>query len=375
MLVAFGGVVVDHVENHFEVGIVQVRDHLLEFGNLATGQITRVRGEERDAVVAPIVGHAFLQQMLIVDEGMDRQQLDGGHAKFANVLEHVVDHQAAESAAQVFRHRRVTHADAAHVGFINDGLVPRHADAMVIAPGVRRVDDLALGHEWRAVAFVETEVGVGVADGVAEQRFRPFKLANQLFGVRVDQQFVVIEAMAVGRVIRTINAVAVNQPRMRIRQVAVVDLIGVFRQLDALEFDFSGVVENAQLDLGGVGGKQSKVHPQTIPGRTEREGQAFTDSRRLGVRNGFGFLWTGHDCSCKKRVSSGNEISLWERACSRKRRHIRHLRELTHRIREQARSHRGLDFSPAVGRGFLQGAKTPYGEQARHSVVQFNNRV
>ncbi len=33
--------------------------------------------------------------------------------------------------------------------------------------------------------------------------------------------------------------------------------------------------------------------------------------------------------------------SMWERACSRRRRASQHLIELIHRIREQARSHRG----------------------------------
>ncbi|EJL04359.1 brain expressed, associated with Nedd4 isoform 1 [Pseudomonas fluorescens Q2-87] len=32
---------------------------------------------------------------------------------------------------------------------------------------------------------------------------------------------------------------------------------------------------------------------------------------------------------------------MWERACSRRRRHIHHQGKLTHRYREQARSHRG----------------------------------
>ncbi len=51
-----------------------------------------------------------------------------------------------------------------------------------------------------------------MADGVAEQRLGPFQFANQLLGVGVDQQFVVVEAVAVGRVIRAIDAVAVDQP-------------------------------------------------------------------------------------------------------------------------------------------------------------------
>ncbi len=40
---------------------------------------------------------------------------------------------------------------------------------------------------------------------------------------------------------------------------------------------------------------------------------------------------------------------LWERACSRRRRHIQHLCKLTHRYREQARSHKELRLPTASG--------------------------
>ncbi|MNS14821.1 hypothetical protein D3C72_464460 [compost metagenome] len=236
--------------------------------------------------------------MLVIDEGMDRQQFDGGHAEFADMFEHIIDHQPGEGASQILGDGRVAHADAAHVGLVNDRLVPRHADAMVVAPGVRRVDDLAFGHEWRAVALIETEVGVRVTDGVAEQRLGPLQFADQLFGVRIDQQLVVVETMAVGRVVRTVDAVAVDQPRMGVGQVAVVDLVGVFRQFDAFDLHFAGVVENAQFDLGGVGGKQGEIDTQPIPGRTQRKGQSFTDTRGLGLGCWCVFLWTGHKCSC-----------------------------------------------------------------------------
>ncbi|QCY10119.1 hypothetical protein ELQ88_04560 [Pseudomonas sp. MPC6] len=38
-------------------------------------------------------------------------------------------------------------------------------------------------------------------------------------------------------------------------------------------------------------------------------------------------------------------LSLWERACSRRHRHIQHRRWLVHRFREQARSHRMCTLS------------------------------
>ncbi|PRB55236.1 hypothetical protein CQ009_08810 [Pseudomonas sp. MYb2] len=39
---------------------------------------------------------------------------------------------------------------------------------------------------------------------------------------------------------------------------------------------------------------------------------------------------------------------LWERACSRRGRHIQHRCRLIHRFREQARSHRVLDSARTI---------------------------
>ncbi|MCY1452855.1 hypothetical protein D9M71_698110 [compost metagenome] len=50
---------------------MQVRDHFLELGDLAAGQVARVGGEEGNAVVAPVVVQALVQQVLVVDEGVD----------------------------------------------------------------------------------------------------------------------------------------------------------------------------------------------------------------------------------------------------------------------------------------------------------------
>ena len=82
-LVAFGGVVVDHVQDHLDAGIVQTRDHLLEFGKheVGDGGIARIGGKEADRVVAPVVGQALVQQIAVVDEGVDRQQFHRGDAE------------------------------------------------------------------------------------------------------------------------------------------------------------------------------------------------------------------------------------------------------------------------------------------------------
>ncbi|TNB78520.1 hypothetical protein FHJ31_25365 [Pseudomonas sp. Fig-3] len=50
--------------------------------------------------------------------------------------------------------------------------------------------------------------------------------------------------------------------------------------------------------------------------------------------------------SSKKFVFT--EDPVWERACSRWRHHIQHRCKLTHRYREQARSHRGISVEHKI---------------------------
>ncbi len=123
-----------------------------------------------------------------------------------------------------------------------------------------------------------------MADGVTEQRFRPLQFADQLLGVRVDQQLVVVETMTILRIVRAVHAIAVDLARVRIRQIAVVNLVCVFRKFDALQFDFASGVEQAQLYLGGVCREQGEVDAQAIPACTERKGKSFTNARRGTAR-------------------------------------------------------------------------------------------
>jgi hypothetical protein len=66
----------------------------------ALAEVLRVRREELDRVVAPVVRQPALDQVAVVHEGVDRQQLDRGDAEVAQVLDHRRRRQAAEGAAQ-----------------------------------------------------------------------------------------------------------------------------------------------------------------------------------------------------------------------------------------------------------------------------------
>ena len=90
-MVAFGGVVVDDVEDHLDPGAVQRLDHPLELAHLlavrARRRVERVRREEADRRVAPVVRQAVVVQEALVDDVVDRQQLDRRDAELLEVLE------------------------------------------------------------------------------------------------------------------------------------------------------------------------------------------------------------------------------------------------------------------------------------------------
>ena len=88
---ALGGVVVDHVEDHLEAGRVQAAHHGLDLlehrlgaGLLGGGgREGGLGGEVRHGRVAPVVRQPQPGQVRLVHRGMDREQLDAGHAKVA----------------------------------------------------------------------------------------------------------------------------------------------------------------------------------------------------------------------------------------------------------------------------------------------------
>jgi hypothetical protein len=66
------------------------------------------------------------------------------------------------------------------------------------------------------------------------------------------------------------HPIAVDGAGPRIGDKAVPDLVGVFGQLDALDFLLALIVEQAQLDLGRSGGEKREVNPKPGPGWRSR---------------------------------------------------------------------------------------------------------
>ena len=87
-----------------------------------------------------------------------------------------------------------------------------------------------------------------------------------------------VEAVPLFRPMGAEDAVAVQPARSDLRQIAVPNLVGLFLDLDALQFAPSALIEQAQLHLVGMLRKQGEVDTLPIPGRTSRVGFPRPDS-------------------------------------------------------------------------------------------------
>ena len=159
------------------------------------GGVARVRREEADGVVAPVIGQLLLQQIAVVDEGVDRQQLDRGDAERLQIVDHGWRAEAGIGAAQVLGHAGMLLGEALDVGLVDDGFVPMDVLPLRLRLPVEiGIDHDAFGHEGRAVALVEGQV-VAALHLVAEHRRIPCQRAGMGAGIGIEQQLVGIEAV------------------------------------------------------------------------------------------------------------------------------------------------------------------------------------
>ena len=273
-LVALGGVVVDHVEDHLDAGVVQRADHGAEIVDDVAVAVVRVGREEAERVVAPVIAQAPVDQHAVVEEGVHRQQFDRRDAELAQVRDHAGLGQAAISAAHSLRHVLALLRQAFDVRFVEDRVLPGVLRPPLVGPGVRHVHDHRLVHVAGVVAPVERQVRLLVAGAIAEMRVGPCELAGELLAVGVDQQLVGIEAVAGLRLVGPVHAIAVELARRHVGEINVPDVLGVLRQGDAVGLAPAGAVEQAEIDARRVGGEQREVGAAPVPGRAERVGRA-----------------------------------------------------------------------------------------------------
>ncbi len=291
-LVALGGVVVDHVEDDLDVGLVQRLDHRLELGHLlavgATAGVGAVRGEEADGVVAPVVRQALVHQVGVVDELVHREQLDSGHAERGEVVDDRRMAKPRVRAPHVVRDARVGHGQALDVGLVEDRLVvlvPRRA---VVAPVEEGIGDHRVHRVAERVVAVERG---GVAEAVGEQRLVAVDLAVDGLRIGVEQQLARVAAVSVRQVVRPVDPVAVALARLDPRHVSVPDEAV---DLDQLVSGLSTVsVDQAELDALGHLREEGEVHAGAVIGRAERVRPPRPDVHRVVPLMSFRVVDTG----------------------------------------------------------------------------------
>ncbi len=312
-VVALGGVVVDDVEDHLDVGVVQGLHHRLELLHVVgrTGGVAVVRGEEGDRVVAPVVAQAALDEVVVVEEVVHRHQLDGGDAEAGEMVDDRRVGDAGVGAAQFRRHVRVAHGESAHVGLVDDRLVHRVLRSAVVAPVEERIADHAGRHVRRAVGGVRSE---RVGEVVGEAGRVPVDLAVDGLGVGVEEQLGRVAPEPVGRVPRAVHAVAVVLAGAHVGEVGVPAVAVDLLQGDALLAPRGGGaagrralgrLQQAQLDGLGHAREQGEVGARSVVGGAERIRPADPDAPR-GVRDGF---------DRRRRLGAGGRPTLgsWHR--------------------------------------------------------------
>ena len=162
--------------------------------------------------------------------------------------------------------------ESAHVHLVHDGARGRPLERRIAFPVVStRIDDHALHRRRGVVAFM--------AGGVATVVFRH----NHATAVRVEEDFGGIKAHAVGRIERSLNAIAVELPGLHARHEHVP--VVVRPVADRIEADHArrpGVifpVKKQQLHACGAAGEDAEIDATVNDGGAKRTAVASVSNR------------------------------------------------------------------------------------------------
>ena len=284
-VIALGGVVIDHVEHYLDAGVVQPRYRGAERVERIVLRIARLRREERQRVVTPVVRKLPFHQHSIIDQPVDRQQFDGGDAEPLEMVDHRRRAQPAIGAAPARRDVVALLRQALDVGLVDDGVLPGDVRPdLAAAPVEVLVDHDRLRHAARVVAAVEGKILARAAGAIAEMRVAPDQPSGDPLGVGIEQQLVGIEAVAALGRVGAVDAITIELPGRDVVEIAVPDVLVALEQFDPLEFAAALAVEQAKLDLLRIGREQRKVGAPPVPGCSEAGGASRGQSHASAFR-------------------------------------------------------------------------------------------
>ena len=150
-------------------------------------RVGRVRGEEADRVVAPVVGHAARGERRLGDELVHRQQLDRRDAEVVEVVGHRRGAEAGVGAAQVLGDLVVQLGEALDVQLVDHRVAPAAPQSAGRRPSRSRRARPRCAASRRPSRRCSRTVVLAV---VAEERRPGRRLAVDRLGVGVEQQLV-----------------------------------------------------------------------------------------------------------------------------------------------------------------------------------------
>ena len=111
-------------------------------------------------------------------------------------------------------------------------------------PGVCRSATTHFGMKGRAVTLVERQV-VAALHRVAENGRVPLQLSHVGAGVRIEQEFVVVEPVTLFGLVGSVHPKPIELAWFDLGEIAMEHLVGVFRHLDAVRLLLARGVEQA----------------------------------------------------------------------------------------------------------------------------------
>ena len=209
--------------------------------------------------------------MTVIGMMVHRHQLDGSDAQIPQVAYGLIRSQASIGPAHRLGQSRMPSCEALDVQFVDDGCVPGRARLAVFSPRKSRVNDGGKHRKRRVVTGIERQILVQIAKAIAMHFIAPANVPANGPRVGFEHDLVRVESMPTFGVVRAVNPVAIQLSRKDAGNVAVPDEVRLLRKRDARRFARAvGGIEQAQLHLACMLGKDGEVDAGAVPGCAER---------------------------------------------------------------------------------------------------------
>ena len=273
-MIAFQRMVVHHIQNNLQPAFVKPLNHFLKIVDIGTNHIARFQSKEVQCFVSPEI--VFQTGIAFRHKSIDRHQF---HRRYAQPFQIPADTPACQPRK------------CAPLGILNFGVqfgIP--FDMQFVKYRLCRVNlrrniafpvKIAVVHNHRlrnircTVKRRKRQVFVRAFGIITENRLMPDEPADKFFRIRINQQLVRIEPPPFCRLIRSVNAVAVNLSQRYPFKVNMPDVVFAHRKFVASRFLNAALVKQAQFDLCCSRRKQGKINAPFINRCSQRIRPSF----------------------------------------------------------------------------------------------------